>query len=369
MKTVFNILSVEKLAVDKARLCFNGKTVRIIKPKSRLYNHENNTLSLLAIETPNELCRLLKTSFNEIEYFINNPSYASFQRPKKKGGYREISAPSKNLKRIQKRLNYYLQAYYLSIKPKEVHGFVINPNYLGVQCNIANNAKVHVGKKTVLNIDLQDFFPNIRAKQVKELFCSDFFNFNEQIANALTLLTTFNGRLPIGAPTSPVLSNFICSQLDADLVTFCKSTGLCYSRYADDLTFSSDNKIPIDTILDLINLIRKNNFTINKKKLRVRLNNQKQTVTGIIVNKKINADRKFLKKVRAMLHDLSTNGIDCATLNHFHIENDITDEQRIYFLNRLRGFIEFIGQIKGKNDNTYINFMAKFNSASKLRVV
>jgi len=188
MKTQQQIVTIEKSDIDKAKLCFNGKPVREIHSISKLQKHEKNALSLLRIESSDELCKLLVALFCEVENAINNPSYIHFQRPKKKGGFREIYAPSKDLKIIQKRLNYYLQAFYLCIKPDEVHGFVINPHYLGTHCNIAANAQAHISKQSVMNIDLKDFFPNIRAKQVKELFVSNIFAFNEQIANALTLL-------------------------------------------------------------------------------------------------------------------------------------------------------------------------------------
>ncbi|MGE0077645.1 MAG: reverse transcriptase family protein [Bacteroidales bacterium] len=363
MKTIQEIITIKKVSPNKANLCFNGKLVREINHGSKPYYHENNALKLLRIDTPYELCKLLDATFSEVENVINNPAYIHFHRPKKKGGYREIYAPSNELKRIQKRLNYYLQAYYLCIKPKEVHGFVINPHYLGTHCNIAANAKIHVGRESVLNIDLKDFFPSIRAKQVKELLLSDIFNFDEQITNAITLLTTLNGRLPIGAPTSPVISNFICRVLDEDLIEFSKDHGFAYTRYADDLTFSSSRKISHDELLDIINIITKNNFSINQKKLRIQSKNRKQTVTGLTVNDRVNVDRILLKKVRAMIHDLSLNGLDEAVKKHYksHI---LTDEMRVTFLNRLRGYVNFIGQIRGKDDTLYLIFKNKFEKSN-----
>src|SRR5690606_17442000 len=202
---------------------------------------------------------------------------------------------------------YFLQAYYLCIKPTAVFGFVINPHYLGHACHIAENAKMHTDKKHVLNIDLKDFFPNISASRVQSVFKSSYFNFDAPMATALTLLTTYQGKLPTGAPTSPVLSNFVCLKLDADLKNFCETKALQFTRYADDLTFSSHHQISTDTVLDLINLIKKNGFEINDKKLRLQSSNRKQVVTGLTVNQKVNVDRKLLKKVRAMLHDLATN--------------------------------------------------------------
>ena len=321
--------------------------------------HEFNALLLLTLEKPSELCKLLRTNFIVLEETINYPIYKLYTIEKKKGGTREIFAPGNRLKLYQKTLNYYLQAYYLWIKPEEVHGFVINPNYLGTQCNIVENAKVHINKKYVLNIDLKDFFPNIKAYRVKELFTSPLFKFNEPLATALTLLTTLQGKLPIGAPTSPVISNFICHQLDKDLKEFCVTDNLAYTRYADDLTFSSDLEITTDTILDIINLINKNDFQINEKKLRLKTSGRRQIVTGLTVNEKVNVDRKLLKKIRAMLHDFITNGLHHATKKHFKLKEGFRIEYLTRFMNRLEGYINFVGQVRGKNDALYRKFKSQ----------
>lgn len=325
-------------------------------------DYKLKALFFLSIERPAELSCSLRTFFFTLENIINNPSYKHYSIPKKKGGVREIYAPSENLKSIQKRLNNFLQAYYLCIKPNEVHGFVINPGYTKTYCNIVDNAINHTNKKHVLNIDLKDFFPSILARRVKNLFISGYFNFNEQIANALTLLTTFEGKLPIGAPTSPVLSNFICLQLDSDLKIFCTKNNLVYSRYADDLTFSSNYQISTDIILDVILLIQKNNFKINEKKLRLKPSCRKQTVTGLVVNKKVNIDRKLLKKIRAMLHDFTTNGLEMATKRHFNLKSEIDEKHKTKFVNRLDGYINFVGQVRGKKDQLYIKQKSSFDN-------
>lgn len=318
------------------------------------FKHEGNAIILLSIDSPIHLLIFFDTSYSEFEQIINQPSYIHYTIPKKKSGKREIYAPQEDLKRLQKRLNYFLQGYYLCSCPNEVHGFVIQPYYLGKTCNILENAKPHVKKKYVLNIDLKDFFPSISAKRVKELFLSEIFNFNEEIATALTLLTTFKGKLPIGAPTSPVLSNYICLALDKDLLEFSTVHELTYTRYADDLTFSSNYLITSDHILDIINIIKNQNFSINEKKLRLQTSNQKQSVTGLTVNDKVNVDRKLLKKVRAMLHDLTTNGLNIATKRHFKLRIIRGHEIKRKFIHRLEGYINFIGQVRGKNDMLYL---------------
>jgi RNA-directed DNA polymerase len=367
MKSTSDILNSarnNKLSLEKY---FYGGSCSLDKKLSSFQKHELNAFRLLIIENPYELSRFLKTPFFELENLINNPVYEYYSISKRKGGNREIYAPDKVLKSIQKRLNYFLQAYYLMIKPYEVHGFVVNPHYLGTYCNIVNNALPHVGKKNILNIDLKDFFSSISARQVKTLFESEYFNFNEQISTALTLLTTYKGLLPTGAPTSPAISNFICKSLDQDIKSFSSLKTLTYTRYADDLTFSSDQPITNDDILDIINLIKNNGFAVNEKKLRLKTSNRKQTVTGLTVNEKVNVDRKLLKKIRAMLHDMVTNGIDTATQRHFNLKTAVEVKHRAKFIHQLEGYINFVGQVRGKNDMLYLRQKSSFDNVFKLK--
>ena len=331
-----------------------------------LQKHQRNVMFLLSLEHPVQLCKFLKTPMSQLEEIINAPVYKHYTVPKKRGGERHIFAPEEHLKDIQRRLNYFLQAYYLWIKPDEVHGFVIKPRYLDARCNIFANASVHTGKKHVLNIDLKDFFPGISAKRIKTLFTSHLFNYNEQIANALTLLTTYKAKLPAGAPTSPVLSNFVCHQLDTEFRIFCRENGLQFTRYADDLTFSSSTYISQETIQNIKQLIEKNGFEVNQKKLRVQSSNRKQTVTGLTVNEKVNVDRKLLKKIRAMLHDMTTNGIYAATKRHFNLKYFVDTEHQELFIHRLEGYINFAGQIRGKNDSVYLGLKQSFDSFQKI---
>ncbi len=141
---------------------------------------------------------------------------------------------------------------------------------------------------------------------------------------------------------------------------FCKEHNLAFSRYADDLTFSSDIAISNDQILDIINIIKKNHFEINPKKLSLKTNNRKQIVTGLTVNEKVNVDRKLLKKIRAMLHDFTRNGIDTATQKHFNISTTAT-VHRAKFIQRLEGYINFIGLVRGKNDALYLKYQMSFD--------
>jgi RNA-directed DNA polymerase len=212
----------------------------------------------------------------------------------------------------------------------------------------------------VLNLDLKDFFTSISASRVKALFLAKHFEFPEEIATALALLCSYRGQLPTGSPCSPVLSNFICLELDHSLQAFAQSNGLFYTRYADDLTFSSDRAIQQSMIEVLRQIIVKNGFQINDKKFRLRTANRKQIVTGITVNEKVNVDRRFLKKTRAMLHDLQKNGLEQAAQKHYG-GSTLNAQLKDLFLSRLRGYISFIGQVRGQQDPTFLKMKTTFH--------
>ena len=340
--------------------CRNKKVYYTQKPLSKLEKHQKNAFKFLSAKTPARLCGLLQTNFYELQELINHPVYKHYKVPKKKGGYREISAPVSSLKKVHKRLNYFLQAYYLCIKPDEAMGFIINPRYLETKYDIIENARMHVGKKYILNIDLKEFFSSISVRRVKALFSSDLFYFDDQMVTALTLLTTYKGKLPTGSPTSPVLSNFLCLQMDLEIRDFCILNSIRYSRYADDLSFSSNMKIEQEQIEEIIKIIKQNNFEINEKKLRLRRSFQKQVVTGIVVNEKVNVDRKLIRKIRAIIHDITLNGLAAAAKRHLDMKGETDRKDQLYFRNKIEGYIRFIGQVRGKEDHLYNKLLQSF---------
>jgi RNA-directed DNA polymerase len=228
----------------------------------------------LALQTRKDIADLLEISEYQLRYhlYISNPQkrYRNFQIPKRSGGTRPISAPTSSLKIIQRRLNQVLQAVYC---PKVCnHGFVR-------QKSILTNAREHVCKRFVLNIDLENFFPSLNFGRVRRMFMGPPYNLNALIATVLAQICCFNNELPQGAPTSPVVSNMICAKMDDQLRDLARRHRCLYSRYADDITFSTyQSKFPAalaryndgtgGTELgnELENLIIKNGSKVNNNK-------------------------------------------------------------------------------------------------------
>ncbi|MBK8927232.1 MAG: RNA-directed DNA polymerase [Crocinitomicaceae bacterium] len=324
---------------------------------NHLSKNEFESARLLMIENSHDMiCFFDQIPKSYLEKILNEPNYTEYALNKKKGGQRKIQIPEPVLKRMQKKINAALQAYYLLIGYENSFGFVKKTSHAAFTSGIATNASKHIGQQVVLNLDLKDFFESVSAARIFTLFKSPLFKFNEDIAAALALLCTWQKRLPTGAPTSPILSNFICLELDQNLHEFSLKNKLNYSRYADDLTFSTNERITEEMKIELKEIICRNQFEINAKKWRIRTQNQKQLVTGLVVNEKVNVDRKFIRKIRAMIHDLKLNGLENATGNHFRKSTKNNHELQFRFINKLHGYIDFIGQVRGREDTIYKKF-------------
>lgn len=245
--------------------------------------------------------------------------YVRFKIPKKTGGERLISAPMPRLKQAQ----YWILENILNIIPVHdaVHGFRSDRS-------IVTNARPHVGADVVINFDLEDFFPSVKYRRIKGLFRS--FGYSEAAATILGLLCTeaeleeveLDGKtyyvansdrhLPQGSPASPATTNIMCRRLDKRLTRMGQQWEFIYTRYADDLTFSTSVKDPriCNLLKNTDSIVQHEGFKINQKKTRVLRKSRQQEVTGIVVNEKLNVDRKTLKRFRATLHQIETNGID-----------------------------------------------------------
>jgi RNA-directed DNA polymerase len=250
-------------------------------------------------------------------YSKKAPGYREFVIPKASGKDRTINVPPPVIMAWQRRLLRFLTESY---QPKpSVHGFTANRN-------IRSNASVHTGRRLVLNIDLRDFFPSIHFGRVRGVFARHPFNFPNEVAATLAQLCTNDGALPQGAPTSPVISNLVCRGLDNDLWKLTKSVGCRYTRYADDITVSTNfdalpskivKKYDPDTGVvelgdEISTIIRYHKFEVNDSKSRIHSSRRRQEVTGLTVNTKVNVTQDFIRDIRAILNDWRVFGESAA---------------------------------------------------------
>lgn len=312
------------------------------------------------IKTRNDFAKFIGVKLQTLTYLLYikkiDNCYNTLEIPKKNGDTRTICVPNKNLKKVQKKLYNKLSTYYDEIKTqnnftsKISHGFEKNRS-------IVTNAEVHKNKRYVVNLDLLVFFPSINFGRVRSYFIkNNYFEINDDIATILAQLTCYKGTLPQGASTSPLIANMICNIMDIRILKIAKKYRLDYTRYADDLTFSTNNKYFLNDydkfLEDIKNIIHRSGFELNSKKIRLLFSNSRQEVTGLVVNKKISVPKEYYKNTRAMAHSLYKNG-------YFLIDDEVgTIEQ-------LEGRFSFINQINLYNIDNKKKNMWHLNSKEK----
>lgn len=289
---------------------------------------------------------------SRLQYYTNvqvrQKSYTQFHIPKKSGGTRTITAPNGELKDILLTLAFVLSEIY--IPTSEAMAFMRGKS-------IVDNARQHIGHNYVLNIDLADFFTSITSYMVETnlvrigvppLVARD-------IATICTYPTIANHRIlnvvPQGAPTSPVLSNICAMPLDARLSGLARRFHLAYTRYADDITFSSNHNVyqtEGDFMLELHRIIDECHFSINDRKTRLQKRGAKQEATGLTVCCKPNVSRRYIKNLRVLIHKIKHK----TSLNAHKI-------------NVVRGKLNFLRMVKGANDSTYLSYLKRLNVAVK----
>ena len=240
--------------------------------------------------------------------------YRSFQIKKKTSGSRHIVAPKKQLRRVQSII---FESILENVEPSEfAHGF--RKGY-----SIVSNAKSHLNSEIIYNIDLKNFFTSIKIDKVIDVFES--IGYSKSISLLLAKLGTITPRyyskdnrmwviyvnrfphLPQGATTSPILSNLVCIDFDKGINEIAKKYNFRFTRYADDIIFSSSvsKKIPKEFRSEIFQFIRSYGFRVNLKKERYSRNFKKRIVTGIIVHKEqLTLPRSWIRNLRAALHQL-----------------------------------------------------------------
>lgn len=280
--------------------------------------------------------------------------YQRFEIAKKTGGTRLISAPMPRMKRAQ---YWVLENILARIElPDTAHGFVPSRS-------IVTNARPHIGAKVVINLDLKDFFPTITYPRIKGLFVS--LGYSEQVATILALLCSepetdhvrldgkdyFVGHgqrfLPQGAPTSPAISNILCRRMDRRLAGMAAKLGFTYTRYADDLTYSSSGDVDGDLpklLWRTRQIVTAEGFIVHPAKTRIMHNGRRQEVTGIVVNRKPSVQRKTLKRFRALLFQIEKDGPQGKTWGR---GGDIFES--------IQGYANFIRMVDPARGQKYIN--------------
>lgn len=340
---------------------------------------------LKIITTKQELADLLgvKASFltNVLYRLRPENQYTQFSIPKKNGGVRKINAPTEKLKSLQSSLSTLLldcideinkvkfpdselhkardknsksnNHETLKIKvanadikqPSLSHGFVRKRS-------IITNAMMHIGQKNVLNIDLEDFFDSFNFGRVRGFFIkNENFELEPHIATVIAQIACYDNKLPQGSPCSPVITNLITHALDIRLAALAEKYSCIYSRYADDLSFSTREAIFPRQLMRLDNgeyaagkklksEIKRAGFSINDKKTRIQFKNSRQDVTGLVVNQKPSVKKEYWRTAKAQCHSLFRTGSFTTKVAGLDVNGNI---------NELEGQLNFIDQVDAYN--------------------
>lgn len=338
---------------------------------------------------------------------LGGKRYTDFTIKKKSGADRSIHAPVEGLKSLQKTLSFVLQCVF---EPhKAAMGFVR-------ERSIVDNARLHQGARYVYNIDLKDFFPSVDQARVWACLQLKPFNLTEaaslaseykplndclfpttekrkrsrrDIANIIASLcctemeverVSESGEwiqvkrnvLPQGAPTSPVITNIVCQRLDYLLSAVAKRFGLTYSRYADDITFSSMHNVyqpDGDFLKELDRIVTQQGFHIKESKTRLQKDGYRKEVTGLIVSDRVNVQKRYVKELRKWLYYWERYGFKDA--ERFFLQKYLTNRGDLLkggspkMLNVIHGKLEFLKMVKGCTSNLYINLNIRFNKLTK----
>lgn len=298
----------------------------------------------------------------------NAKAYHTFHIPKKAGGDREIRAPRESLKEVQRRLVRVLSLLYTP--PECAFGFI-------AKRSIVQNAARHCRARWVLNIDLEDFFPSINFGRIRGMLCAPPYSIPLRVATRIAALCCHDGVLPQGAPTSPIVANMLARKLDRKLQNFAALHRLRYSRYADDITFSSlrrrfpdalivrdgDDKLRVSNVL--LGLVDEAGFRLNERKTRLLHYSERQEVTGLVVNTKtVNIPREFVRQVRAMLHAWETHSELAAEAEYRakYAPAYVRQSSPGLFRQTVLGKLSYLAMVKGRHDPVYVRLVERARS-------
>ena len=255
--------------------------------------------------------------------------YRNVQLPKKSGGYRNLSVPDEVLKKIQRRIAEVLLVH----MPISVYATAYR--FGG---STMRNAAPHIAKHCVLKLDICHFFDSIRYSTVKEkAFPAKIYS--ESIRVLLSMLCYYRDALAQGAPGSPAITNIIMYDFDETVGRWCAEQGICYTRYCDDMTFSGDFDCKV--VVSFVEAeLKKNGFLLNRKKTQLQTSSRQQTVTGIVVNEKLNIPAAYRRQLRQEIYYCQKFGIQ------EHLRKSGMEVSSDSYLMQLMGKVNYVLQVR-----------------------
>jgi len=303
--------------------------------------------------------------------------YKKFTINKASGKIRTLHAVTKKLKKLQRIALDHLQADKRFQPTAYSHGFT-------QQKSIITNAAYHKRSKRIIKMDIKDFFPTIHFGRVQGMFMAPPFKFGKEAATVMAQMSCLDdgsGALPQGGVLSPYIANMMCRRMDKRLAAVARNHSCRFTRYADDLTFST-NCISDENIGKLVQeasaIVEAEHFIVNKEKTKVLTPKDRQVVTGIVVNDGLNVNRKYIRNLRAIIRNCEQFGIksQIVKLGGFKDnrnsrisikgEENLSEER---FLRHILGKLNFMGDVVFANLNDKDGKKIDDNSVNMNRMV
>lgn len=256
---------------------------------------------------------------------------------KRKGKYREINEPKEPLKYIQKQIVKRILSKFNY--PLEMQGGIKKRSQ-------TKNATMHTRKNTVVKLDIKNFFPSTSSRQILMVF-NNTLNFDIQSSELLTKLTTFNGKLPQGCPTSTYLGNLVLLGFNSDMQRIAKMFNCTYSILVDDVTISGNRARAV--IEPTRKTLREYGYLVKNRKTEIIPSHKRQVVTGYVVNTEVSVSKEYIKTIEKEIRTAVS-------------EKGLKDFKLIA---SLYGKIQFIRKVKPKRGNKLLQFFLKSFNLNK----
>ncbi|HHM20532.1 MAG TPA: RNA-directed DNA polymerase [Bacteroidetes bacterium] len=289
------------------------------------------------------------------------PPYYCFDMPKESGGVRHIEAPEEHLKDVQRQFNRYLQCVYFEIQTPPSYGYIIRTKGQTPWKNVLENARQHLGARYMLNVDFKDFFHQFTLRRIHRMLQCPPFQFDNKTAHLLARLFCYKGRLPMGAPTSPALSNIGTIAFDNDMYAWASNQKLTFTRFVDDMTFSSPIVPLTDEHLAHINTIcQKHALLINPDKTVFFGEADTKKVTKLLLRDTVDIDPDFYREL-----DKDIIRLKHLTEVNILMENHKRGQLLRKFKKEVEGQVNFIGMIEGFDSSIFYKYRMKMKEALK----
>lgn len=316
---------------------------------------------------PKAFCAKAHISYDDWQRALANQGYVRFTIPKKDGTERVIHSPRKRMKRVQRGLVTAMERWYYARLPDAVYGFIPKWASMNRPRDIMSNAHRHGDCAYLLNIDIDDFFPNITTERLLDKWNSVWPHTHESLLSELIPLLTFQGAIPTGAPTSPLLSNWFALELDEELSAFAKTHELTYTRYVDDLSFSSWQPWPHGTEQQIAPIIKSHGFRLNPEKRKWYDLDDLKVVTGVRFDGGLPAglhvEEAFVKNMRRCI---------LAYQRHLTWREVLGQapwlKHKLRFLRQsIEGQLGYLEMVQGVESKLALKLRSEWRSAKKVR--